>query len=124
MAMNRIGGKTMNRKLYRSWAPAMMLSTWLPFVASADDAKPAATEPASTEAKKPAPGAVQRNPPGGWRTVMRGQTVYWCTKQQQFGSRMRTEERCLTPDQFEALEESSQQMVEDIRRTAPPPKGN
>jgi hypothetical protein len=36
---------------------------------------------------------------------------------------MRTEERCLTPDQYEALEKSSQEIVEDIRRAVPPPKG-
>jgi hypothetical protein len=113
----------MTRTLHRSWSLAILLSACLPSIVNADDAKPATTEPASTEAKKPAPGAVQRNPPGGWRTVMRGQTVYWCTKQPQFGSRMRTEERCLTPDQYEALERSSQEMVEDIRRAVPPPKG-
>jgi hypothetical protein len=114
---------TMNRTLQRFWSLAVLLWASLTFVASADEVKPTATEPASTEAKKPAPGAVQRNPPGGWRTVMRGQTVYWCTKQPQFGSRMRTEERCLTPDQYEALEKSSQEIVEDIRRAVPPPKG-
>jgi hypothetical protein len=114
----------MYRTLHRCWALAVLLSASLSFVSNAEDAKPTATEPASTEAKKPAQGAVQRNRPGGWRTVMRGQTVYWCTKQPQFGSRMRTEERCLTPDQYEALEKSSQQMVEDIRRTAPPPRAN
>lgn len=123
--MSRFGGREiMTGRLKRSWGPAVLLSACLPFVVSAEDAKPPAAESASAEAKKPASGAVQRNPPGGWRTVMRGQTVYWCTKQPQFGSRMRTEERCLTPDQYEALEKSSREMVEDIRRAVPPPKGS
>jgi hypothetical protein len=113
----------MTGRLNRSWGAAVLLSACLPLLVGAEDAKPPATEPASTEARKPAPGAVQRRPPGGWRTVMRGQTVYWCTKQPQFGSRMRTEERCLTPDQYEALQKASQDIVEDIRRAAPPPRG-
>jgi nitrogen fixation-related uncharacterized protein len=70
-----------------------------------------------------APVQEQRKPPGGWRVVMRGQTVYWCTKQQQFGSRTRSEERCLTPEQYDDLQEASKDIVEDIRRASPPPKG-
>lgn len=112
----------MTHKPYRYCGPAVLLAACLPLAANAEDARPPAAEAASTEAKKP-PSAVQRNPPGGWRIVMRGQTVYWCTKQPQFGSRMRTEERCLTPDQYEALKKASQDMVEDIRRAVPPPKG-
>jgi hypothetical protein len=67
--------------------------------------------------------ATQRDPPGGWRVVMRGETLYWCTKQASFGTRARKEERCLTPEQYDALQNSSKQIVEDIRKAVPPPKG-
>lgn len=124
LGSNRIEVQTMSRRAHRSGAVLALLSASVAFVASAEDAKPAASTPAATEAAKPAPTAAERSPPGGWRVVMRGQTVYWCTKQQQFGSRTRSEERCLTPVQYDELERASQAMVDDMRRAAPPPRGN
>lgn len=95
----------------------------LPLAAAADDAK--STTPASTDAAAASatPAVQQRKPPGGWRVVMRGKTVYWCTKQPNFGSRTRGEERCLTPEQYDQLEKDSQDIVEGIRRATPAPKG-
>lgn len=96
----------------------------LPLTGVAEDEKAASpTAAASPAAAKDTPAAQQRKPPGGWRVVMRGQTVYWCTKQPNFGSRTRGEERCLTPEQYDQLEKDSQDLVEGIRRASPPPKG-
>ena len=114
----------MNRRLHRSSGLAVLLSACLPLVVHANDVKPAATEPAATGATKATDGAAKRDPPGGFRVVMKGSTVYWCTKQTPTGSRIRTEERCMTPDQYDALEASSKAMVEDLRRASPPPLGN
>lgn len=95
----------------------------LPLTAVADDAKPTTPASADAAAASETPAAQPRKPPSGWRIVMRGQTVYWCTKQPNFGSRTRGEERCLTPEQYDQLEKDSQDMVEGIRRASPPPKG-
>jgi hypothetical protein len=95
----------------------------VPLAAAADDAKPATPAPATAAAASGTPAAQSRKPPSGWRVVMRGETVYWCTKQPNFGSRTRGEERCLTPEQYDQLEKDSQDIVEGIRRAAPPPKG-
>jgi hypothetical protein len=96
---------------------SMLASAGVPCLVQAGDAPPSATGPASTETKAAAPVSAKRKPPGGWRVVMRDETVYWCTKQIQTGSRIRTEERCLTPDQYDALALSSQQISDDLRRT-------
>ena len=113
----------MTRILQKTWMLSMFAAAGVPCLVRAGDAQPSATEPASTEATKAAPVTAKRNPPGGWRVVMKGETVYWCTKQIQTGSRVRTEERCMTPDQYDALEASSKEMVEDLRRASPPPVG-
>lgn len=107
----------MTRKLRRIWILSLFTAAGVPCLVRADDTQPPATEPAATEAKTAAPVEVKRNPPGGWRVVMKGETVYWCTRQIQTGSRIRTEERCVTPDQYDALVVASQEMVEDARRT-------
>jgi hypothetical protein len=96
---------------------SMLAAAGVPCLVHAGDARPSATEPAASEAKTAAPVEKKRNPPGGWRVVMKGETVYWCTKRTQTGSRIRTEERCMTPAQYSALEVASQEMVEDARRT-------
>lgn len=113
----------MTRTLHRSRVLAGLLSAGLALVARGDDAPSAAAVPAATGAKANAPAKGARNPPGGWRVVMRGQAVYWCMKQKPTGSRVRSEERCMTPDQYDVLEKSSQDMVDDLRRASPPPKG-
>jgi hypothetical protein len=110
----------MTRTQHRYGLLAGLLSACLPFVASADEPAPASS---ATEAKAVAPRSTTRSPPSGWRIVMRGSTVYWCTKQKQTGSRIRNEERCMTPDQYDALQEASKRMVDDLRRASPPPKG-
>jgi len=114
----------MTHTLQRIWILAVLVAAGLPFGLQADDAQPSAAKPAETGATRATDGAAKRDPPGGYRVVMKGQTVYWCTKQTPTGSRVRTEERCMTPDQYDALEASSKAMVEDLRRASPPPLGN
>jgi hypothetical protein len=100
----------MTRKLRRRLIPLLLAA-----------AAAAAARPPVTLAETTA--AIQRSPPGGWRVVMRDETLYWCTNQPSFGSRTRKEVRCLTPDQYDALMISSKKIAEDIRRTAPAPTG-
>jgi hypothetical protein len=113
----------MKRKTYATISLLVLGVGAVPFAATADDAKAAAPAPASAAAASGTPAAAPRKPPSGWRIVMRGETVYWCTKQPNFGSRTRGEERCLTPEQYDQLEKDSQDIVEGIRRASPPPKG-
>jgi len=111
------GVKLMTRIPQRVWILSLFAAAGVPCLVHAGDAQPSAAKPAATEAKTAAPVEVKRKPPGGWRVVMKGETVYWCTKQIQTGSRVRTEERCMTPDQYDALVVASQEMAEDARRT-------
>jgi len=113
----------MTRTLRRILMLTVLVAAGVPFLARADDAQASSSKPAATAAPTATDGAAKRHPPGGWRVVMKGETVYWCTKQIQTGSRIRTEERCMTPDQHDALERESQAVVDDLRRASPPPKG-
>jgi hypothetical protein len=107
----------MSRIQQRTWFLTLLSGVGVPFLVHAADVQPTAAKSVVSEAKTAAPVEAKRDPPGGWRVVMKGETVYWCTRQIQTGSRIRSEERCMTPAQYDALVVASQEMVEDARRT-------
>jgi hypothetical protein len=105
----------------------LMLAAVLPSLAwSADDTQ--ATAPAQAKVEPPAKAesqakADERKPPSGWKAKTRGNVLYWCTIDGTIGTRVRQQERCLTPEQYETSVINTQKAVEDMRRTARPPQG-
>lgn len=98
----------------------MVVIAGLPLLAwSADEAQPVA--PALSQSQQQ---VAERKPPTGWRRMMRGDTVYWCTKDAKAkGSRVRKEAVCVTPQQYDMVTDTTQKAMYDMFRTARPPSG-
>jgi hypothetical protein len=102
--------------------PILILATILPGLAwCADATQSAPSPPAKVE---PQVEADERKPPSGWKAKTRGNVLYWCTIDGTIGTRVRQQERCLTPEQYETSVINTQKAVEDMRRTARPPQGS
>jgi hypothetical protein len=92
--------------------------------APAEDSAQAASEPGlpvAVVAKKVL--EKEEKPPAGWKVAKRGDKVFWCTISLVTGSRVRTEQQCVTPSQYREMVESARRETEDITRRVIPPSG-
>jgi len=117
----------MHKRVKPGQMPILMLAAVLPWLAwSADGTQPTAAPQAKVEQQtkvEPQAKADERKPPSGWKAKTRGNVLYWCTIDGTIGTRVRQQERCLTPQQYETSVINTQKAVEDMRRTARPPQG-
>jgi hypothetical protein len=94
---------------------------------SAEAPSPVAPAAEPAESRKAAPGAyvieqnkdsrvAKREVPGGYREVDVKGTVYWCRTANYFGTRVKKDTVCLTPQQYDVQMEESQDSIERTRR--------
>ena len=61
--------------------------------------------------------------PAGWRVREINGITHWCRRQVETGSRVRAEDTCVTPDEYEIVKRDAQRMLDDVSRGARNPKG-
>lgn len=61
--------------------------------------------------------------PTGWRAREINGVVHWCKRQHETGSRIRAEDKCVTPSEHDLLQQDAKKFLDDMSRGARNPKG-
>lgn len=103
---------------------------WSVPVIAAEDPPPAvakAAEPAEimpkADIKEEVPVRAKSDVPAGWRAREINGVLHWCKRQQETGSRIRTEDKCVTPEEHEVLQQDAKKFLDDMSRGSRNPKG-
>lgn len=83
---------------------------------AADRADPAATV-ADGETR-------ERPPPPGWTKASRNGVTYWCVVENPTGTRVRKARRCLTPSQYDTMQQDNRDWIDALIRNTRPSQGN
>lgn len=104
-----------------------LAGTVLPVAASDPPAEDRAADVAETmpkaDIKEEVPVRARSEVPAGWRAREINGVVHWCKRQQETGSRIRTEDKCVTPEEFDVLQQDAKKFLDDMSRGARNPKG-
>jgi hypothetical protein len=114
------GSGVVGLALALAWAAPPAAGSEPPAEARAADA--AETLPRA-EIKEEVPVRARSDVPAGWRARQINGVLHWCKRQQETGSRIRTEDKCVTPEEYDLLQQDAKKFLDDMSRGARNPKG-
>ena len=66
----------------------------------------------------------ERPPPPGWTKASRNGVTYWCVVENPTGTRVRKARRCLTPSQYDTMQQDNRDWIDALIRNTRPSQGN